>query len=99
MGVRVQVALVRVRTKAEITLPLKVRQALGIEEGDYLLVVVEDHRIVLVPQALVTKQPAAVLSAQGEEMLEEALQDVREGRVKEHDGVDSLIAELHHEAD
>lgn len=92
-------ALVRVRSEAQITLPLKVRQALGIEEGDYLQIVVENHRIVLVPQTLVTKLPPAVLSEQGEQMLEEALQDVREGRVNGHDGVDSLIAELHHEAD
>jgi len=92
-------ALVRVRSKAQITLPLKVRQALGIEEEDYLQVAVEDHRIVLVPQALVTKLPPAVLSEQGEQMLEEALHDVHEGRVKEHDDVDSLITELHHEAD
>ncbi len=99
MGVQRQVAIVRVKTKAQITLPLKVRQALGIEEGDYLQIIVEDHRIVLVPQTLVTKLPPAVLSEQGEQMLEEALHDVREGRVKEHDGVDSLIAELHHEAD
>ncbi len=91
--------LVRVGSKAQITLPVNVRQALGIAEGDYLRIVVEDHRIVLVPQALVTKLPPAVLSEQGEQMLEEALQDVREGRVEEHDGVDSLIAELHHEAD
>ncbi len=31
-------------------------------------------------------------------MLEEALEDIRKGRVKEHDSVDSLIEELHHEA-
>ena len=91
--------LVRVKTRAQITPPQKVRQALGIEEGDYLRVVVEGNRIVIVPQALVTKLPPTILSEQGEQMLEEALQDVREGRVKEHDGVDSLVAELHREAD
>lgn len=91
--------LVRVKTRAQITPPQKVRQALGIEEGDYLRVVVEGNRIVIVPQALVTKLPPTILSEQGEQMLEEALHDVHEGRVKEHDDVDSLITELHHEAD
>ncbi len=93
--------LVKVKTKAQITLPLKVRQALGIEEGDYLQVTVDGNTIVLTPQMLVTKLPPVTLSEQGERMLEEALEDLREGRVKEHDShdsVDSLIEELHHEA-
>lgn len=90
--------LVKVKTKAQITLPLKVRQALGIEEGDYLQVAVQGNTIVLVPQTLVTKLPPVSLSKEGERMLEEALEDVRKGRVKEHDSVDSLIEELHHEA-
>ena len=91
--------LVKVKTKAQITLPLRVRQALGIEEGDYLRVTVDGNRIVLTPQMLVTKLQPVTLSEQGERMLEEALEDVRKGRVKEHDSVDSLIEELHHEAD
>ena len=89
--------LVKVKTKAQITLPLRARQALGIEEGDYLQVTVDGNRIVLTPQMLVTKLPPVTLSEQGERMLEEALEDVRKGRVKEHDSVDSLIEELHHE--
>jgi AbrB family looped-hinge helix DNA binding protein len=90
--------LVKVKTKAQITLPLKVRQALGIEEGDYLQVVVQGNKIVLVPQALVTKLPPVSLSEEGERMLEEAFEDVREGRVKEHESVEPLIDDLHHEA-
>ncbi len=90
--------LVKVKTKAQITLPLKIRQALGIEEGDYLQVTVDGNKIVLVPQALVTKLPPVSLSQKGEQMLEEALEDVREGRVKEHDSVEALIEELHDDA-
>lgn len=85
-------------TAAQITLPLKVRRALGIEEGDYLQVEVQGNKIVLVPQALVTKLPRVTLSEEGQRMLEEALEDIRAGRIKEHDSVEALIAELHHEA-
>lgn len=91
--------LVRVKTKAQITLPLKARRALGIEEGDYLEVEVRDNTIVLVPQAVMTKLPPVTLSEEGERMLEEALGDVREGRVKEYGSVDSLLEELDNEAD
>ncbi|MFQ6097603.1 MAG: AbrB/MazE/SpoVT family DNA-binding domain-containing protein [Armatimonadota bacterium] len=91
-------ALVKVRQKAQITLPLKVREALGIEEGDYLEVTVEGSRIVLTPKVLLTKLPPVRLLEQGERMLREALADVAEGRVKEHDSVDSLIEDLQREA-
>lgn len=91
--------LVRVKDKAQITLPVKVRRALGIEQGDYLEVAVEGSRIVLTPQALLTKLPPVSLSPAGEEMLREGLEDLREGRVREHDSVDALIEELRHEAD
>jgi len=46
--------LVKVKRRGQITLPAKVRRALGIEEGDYLEVRVEGDRIVLIPQAPVT---------------------------------------------
>ena len=39
-----------------------------------------------------------VLSQQGEQMLEESLDDVRTGDVKEFADVESLIAELHEDA-
>lgn len=91
--------LVRVKSKAQITLPRKVREAVGIAEGDYLQVIVRGNRIILEPQTLVAKLPPVTLSAQGERMLQEALDDVREGRVKEHESVESLIAELHNETD
>lgn len=87
--------LVRVKTKAQVTLPLKVRQALGIQEGDYLEVSVEGNRIVLIPRAVVDKFPSVTLSEKGQQMLEEALDDLREGRTKAHGDVDSLIEELH----
>ena len=45
--------LVQVREKAQITLPNKVRKALGIKQGDYLEAEVEGNKIVLIPKILV----------------------------------------------
>jgi AbrB family looped-hinge helix DNA binding protein len=89
--------LVKVRDKAQVTLPVKVRRALDIQEGDYLQVTVEQGRVVLTPQAIVAKAPPVTLSAEGERMLEEALADVAAGKVRQHETVESLIAELHDE--
>ncbi len=91
--------LIKVKSKAQITLPVKVRQALGIEEGDYLEAKVEGNKVVLIPQAVVTKFPPVTLSEQGEEMLKEALEEVRAGKVKKHESAEALIDELHHETE
>jgi len=39
------------------------------------------------------------LSQQGEQMLQEALDDVQAGRVEEYDDVESLIEDLHREVE
>lgn len=91
--------LVKVTRNAQVTLPLRVRKALGIEEGDYVEVAVEGNKVVMTPKTLITKLPPVALSEQGEQMLEEALDEVRRGEVREHESVESLLQELHDEAD
>lgn len=90
--------LVKVRGKAQVTLPVKVRRSLGIEEGDYLQVDVEAGRIVMSPQAVIDKLPWVELSEEGERMVQEGLDDIAAGRVAKHETAESLIAELHREA-
>ena len=60
-----------------LTIPSKVRKALGIKEGDYLEVEVKDNKIVFIPKVLIDKTEAITLSKKGEEMLKEALEDVK----------------------
>lgn len=86
--------LVQVREKAQIILPSKIRKALGIKEGDYLEAEVEDNKIVLIPKILVDKAQAVTLSKKGEEMLQEALEDVKKGKLKEFKNVEELIDDL-----
>ena len=87
--------LVRVRDRAQVTLPAKVRRSLGIQEGDYLQVDVEAGRIVMSPQAVIDKLPWVELSEEGERMVQEALDDIAAGRVKRHKNLESLLSELH----
>ncbi len=88
--------LIQVRQKAQITLPQKIRRILGIQEGDYLEAQLEKNRLVLRPKAILDKFPLVELSKRGKAMLDEALQDVRRGRLHKFDNVDDLIAYLHH---
>jgi len=87
-------SLIQVREKAQITIPSKIRKELGIKKGDYLEIAKEDDRIVLIPKILIEKV-SVNLSAKGEEMLKEAIDDVKKGKVKIHDNVTHLINDLH----
>jgi len=87
-------SLIQVREKAQITIPNKIRKELGIKKGDYLEVAREDDRIVIIPKILIEKV-SVNLSVKGEEMLKEAIDDVKKGKVKIHNNVTHLINDLH----
>jgi len=86
--------LIQVREKAQITIPSRIRKELGIKKGDYLEIVKEDNKIVIIPKILVDKV-SVNLSAKGEEMLKEAIDDVKKVKVKIHNDVIHLINDLH----
>ena len=86
-------SLIQVREKAQITIPSKIRKELGIKKGDYLEIAKEDDRIVIIPKILIEKV-SVNLSAKGEEMLKEAIDDVKKGKVKIHNNVTHLINDL-----
>ena len=88
-------SLVQVREKAQITIPSKIRKTLGIKKGDYLEAEIEDNKIVFIPKVLIDKAEPVTLSKKGVEMLEEALEDVKKGRVKKFENVEELIDDLH----
>ena len=86
--------LVKVRNKAQITLPSKIRKALAINVGDYLEADIQDNRVVLTPQVVMDKFESVELSKRGEQMLDEALDEVRQGRTEEFEDVEDLISDL-----
>jgi hypothetical protein len=66
---------------------------LNIKEGDYLRVEIEDGVILMAAQKI-EDRPAVKLSAEGERMLEEALEDVRAGRVRRYPTVQAMVEDL-----
>lgn len=66
--------LVKVQPKGQVTLPSKLRQKAGIGVGDYIEVIQEGGRIILIPQEVAPRHP--VIDA----ALEEAMADERAGR-------------------
>ena len=87
--------LIQVRKKAQVTLPQSVRQALNIEEGDFLDAVVKNGEIVLRVKKLVDKEQAWFWTRRWQEGEREAEQDIRAGRTHRFDSAKEAIAFLH----
>jgi AbrB family looped-hinge helix DNA binding protein len=87
--------LIQVRRKAQVTLPRSIRQALNIEEGDFLDAVVRDGEIVLRVKKLVDKEQAWFWTRRWQEGEREAEEDIRAGRIHSFDSAREGIAYLH----
>jgi len=87
--------LIQVRKKAQVTLPQSVRQALNIEEGDFLDAAVKDGEIVLRVKKLVDKEQAWFWTRRWQEGEREADEDIRAGRVHRFDNARDAVAFLH----
>ncbi|MBI2908895.1 MAG: AbrB/MazE/SpoVT family DNA-binding domain-containing protein [Chloroflexi bacterium] len=86
--------LIQVRKKAQVTLPNSIRQALNIEEGDFLDAAVKDGEIVLRVKKLVDKDQAWFWTRRWQEGEREADEDIRAGRVFSFPNAEEAIASL-----
>jgi len=90
--------LIQVRKKAQLTLPISVRQALGVEEGDYMDVQVRDNEIILKLKKVIDKDQAWFWTKRWQEGEKEAEEDVKAGRVHRFSEAKSAIDYLHAKA-
>ena len=74
--------LIQVRKKAQLTLPQSVRQKLGIEEGDFLDVSVQQGAILLKVKRLIDKSQTWFWTERWQQGEREAEEDIRSGRVQ-----------------
>ena len=84
----------KVTRHGQITIPVSVRERLGIEEGDLVEIDVEDERAVLIPKKLVDKSQAYFWTKKWQEGERAADEDIKAGHVKTFDSVDELIEDL-----
>lgn len=71
--------LAKIKDKGQVTIPAELRQRVGLDVGDYVEVKEEGNRIVLIPQAVVERDPEI------DAALKRALADVRAGRTARFD--------------
>ena len=90
--------LIKLRKKAQLTLPLSVRRKLGIEEGDFVDVLVRDKEIILKVKKLVDKEQAWFWTKRWQEGEKKAEEDIRNGRIYSFNSADEGVAFLHKRA-
>ena len=90
--------LIQVRKKAQVTLPQSVRQALNIEEGDFLDVRVNDGEVVMRVKKLVDKEQTWFWTKRWQEGESEAEEDIHAGRIHSFDSAKEAVAFLHKRA-
>ena len=69
--------LARIKTKGQITIPKKVREALGLAEGDLIEVDVENGKGVFMPRRVIAAAPAVKLSAREQKALVRARKKIQ----------------------
>jgi AbrB family looped-hinge helix DNA binding protein len=87
--------MLQIRKKFQITLPVSIREQLGLEEGDYIAVEARDDEIVLRPKKLIDKSQAWFWSEAWQAAEREAEADIQAGRVHKFPNAEEAIAFLH----
>ena len=90
--------LVQVRKKAQVTLPQSMRKELGIEEGDFLDIRVENGEAVLRVKKLIDKDQAWFWTKRWQEGERQAEEDIKAGRVQSFANAEEAITYLNEHA-
>jgi antitoxin MazE len=86
--------LIQLKTKAQITLPVKMRRKLGIKQGDYLEATLQGEKIILTPIKAVDRSEAWFWSKEWQEGERRADEDLKAGRYTVHDTMEDLVKSL-----
>jgi len=89
--------LVKMTRSGQITIPAAIRQALNIQEGDFIEVSMVDDKVVLTLKQVVDKSQAYFWTEDWQAAEREADEDIRAGRVQAFEAVDELLADLESE--
>ena len=84
----------RVRAKGQVTVPPKIREVLGAEEGDNLIFLVKGGRVMVEKEKTIDPEQAWFWSERWQQMEREAEEDIEAGRVRRFPTVDDSLAAL-----
>lgn len=87
--------LLQLRKNGQLTLPASIRSQVNVDEGDSFEVRVdEDGVICLIPQVVIERSQRYFWTERWQKGEQEADEDLRDGRYKDFDDIESLLEEL-----
>jgi AbrB family looped-hinge helix DNA binding protein len=87
--------LIQLRKNGRLTLPASIRSQANVDEGDSFEVRVdEDGVICLIPQMVIERSQRYFFKDRWQQGEKETDQDLRDGRYKDFDDIESLLEEL-----
>lgn len=89
--------LITVKRGGQITLPIKIRKAVGLTENDQLEVTIKDGQIILQPVITIPKDQAWFWTKEWQEGELEAERDIKSGNLKVFHSAEEAIAHLRSE--
>lgn len=87
-------SLIQLKTKAQLTLPVKIRRKLELEQGDYLDVTLEDNKIILTPIKIIDKSEAWYWTKEWQESERQADEDLKAGRYTDYNNPKDFLDSL-----
>ena len=88
-------AIYKVTTNAQVTIPKCVREEVGLKEGDIIEFAVRDKCVVIVPKKVIDAEQAYFWTPEWQKKEQEVDKALHKGEYKEFETVEELIRDLH----
>lgn len=87
--------LVKLRSRAQVTLPKEAVKTLNLKEGDILSVEVANGKVIMTPVAVIPRDELWAWSSKMRGVIEKSRLEAKEGNLKGYDSVEELWQDLH----
>ena len=87
--------LVKLRSRAQVTLPKEAVKTLNLKEGDNLSVEVANGKVIMTPVAVIPRDELWAWSSKMRGVIEKSRLEAKEGNLKGYDSVEELWQDLH----
>ncbi len=88
-------SLVKLRSRAQITLPKEAVKKLNLKEGDNLSIEVDKGKVIITPVAIIPKDELWAWSPKMRIAIEEGKREAKKGNLREYTSADELWNDLH----
>jgi len=80
----------RISRNGHLTIPIKIRRLLNLEDGDIVRIGVKANQIVVLPGEVVDKDQAYIFTAKNQKAIKKAEEDFRKGKHSSHNSAEDL---------